>query len=87
MAVFRIHRKAWESGRRPAPRVAIAEEGEDEAPGAGRKGVSSGLSVIVTRKHGSGGKAGTHSKPAASAKARVGGTTKGTKAGWWKEMG
>ncbi|KAI0343774.1 ribonuclease H-like protein [Trametopsis cervina] len=98
MAVYRIHRKAWDKGfpRPSASGAALsrkrsitqmdgdgddddeAEEDEDAIgrvagahkssrtesfPGGGRKGVSSGLSVVVKRKD-----------------------TK-TKSGWWKDLG
>jgi RNA exonuclease 4 len=57
------------------------EEDEDEPegkqhPGGGRKGVSSGLSVIVKRKGESGGKSQRRPRPSL-----------GTKAGWWKQLG
>jgi RNA exonuclease 4 len=83
MAVFRIHRKTWESGRRaasdaPNPKTK-SKTSTEEAPGGGRKGVSSGLSVVLTRKGGS--KTGKGHAPAGAKAA------KGTKAGWWKEMG
>jgi RNA exonuclease 4 len=95
MAVFRLHRKTWESGRRPEHaakpgKAASADaEGSDEDededggeegaqlfPGGGRKGVSSGLSVVVTRRGG---------KPDEKRRARP--AAGKPKAGWWKEMG
>lgn len=52
MAVYRLHRKEWEKGSKPMPasskkRKKLDDETE-EFPGGGRKGVSSGLSTVVT---------------------------------------
>ena len=66
MAIFRLHHKEWEKGKRMDPpasskkrRRSVSEESvattvqatsSREFPGGGRKGVSSGLSTIVKRK-------------------------------------
>ncbi|KAI0688976.1 ribonuclease H-like domain-containing protein [Cytidiella melzeri] len=94
MAVYRIHRKAWEKGfsrppttsAAPSRKQSTAQKGEsdgeetndavgavssavskrprnDQFPRGGRKGVSSGLSVVVQRKE------------------------KKTENGWWKDLG
>lgn len=47
-----------------------------QVPGGGRKGVSSGLSVVVTHRDGN-----------TKAPSRVAGTKPKAKAGWWKELG
>lgn len=59
MAIFRMHRKKFESGfgllvgdpRKKGNHGPDEQDDEEHAvPGSGRKGVSSGLSVIVKRK-------------------------------------
>lgn len=57
MAVYRIHRKEWEKGskqQQPSKKRKKPEDDDEgeEHPGGGRKGVSSGLSTIVTKRGG-----------------------------------
>lgn len=85
MAVFRLHRKEWERGLHGDAEVGRSEGrqrkrkredgGEKEAggdyPGGGRKGVSSGLSVVVKRRGAGNDKAMGSSK---------------VKTQWWNEL-
>ncbi|KAJ7065247.1 ribonuclease H-like domain-containing protein [Mycena amicta] len=90
MAVFRLHRKEWEAASAPwlskKQKQGEAEDVEDEEPapvetqdkqfpGGGRKGVSSGLAVVVRR-------GGEKEKDKGK---RKGGSTSGSQ--WWKELG
>jgi RNA exonuclease 4 len=86
MAVFRLHKKQWDTGFKPplptskkrkrddadvdgtGDEEALAVSSREEFPGGGRKGVSSGLSVIVKR----GGSRSTNSGD--------------SKKKWWKEL-
>ncbi|TFK50900.1 hypothetical protein OE88DRAFT_1660039 [Heliocybe sulcata] len=106
MALYRIHRKGWDRGKRmPLPEVSAAvskksskkrkrvgdgdadvddvdgaeDEEKTEFPGGGRKGISSGLSVIVKRSGGQKMRERGSDKPSSAAKRKSG--------QWWKELG
>jgi hypothetical protein len=79
MAIYRLHKKEWEKGA-PNPTATTSkkrkkpDDVEDNAS-VGRKGISSGMSVVITRKgdkqvngKGNGGKSKEKSQ-------------------WWKELG
>lgn len=55
----------------------VKKANKKEFPGGGRKGVSSGLSVVVAHRGGGASKSGGE-RP---------GTKARTKSGWWKELG
>ncbi|KZT22443.1 ribonuclease H-like protein [Neolentinus lepideus HHB14362 ss-1] len=103
MALYRLHRKQWEKGKRmPLPDAFAATsksgskkrkregegEGDDggqttELPGGGRKGVSSGLSVVVKRF----GEHDVRDHHSDKIHKKSAGDGKKSSAQWWKQLG
>ncbi|EPQ55245.1 hypothetical protein GLOTRDRAFT_138856 [Gloeophyllum trabeum ATCC 11539] len=100
MALYRLHRKEWERGKRmPLPELlgAISKgnskkrkhdsvDGQEsdpttEFPGGGRKGISSGLSVVVKRSWNHKTEEGVEERSHSSAGKKKGSTQ------WWKQLG